>query len=159
MSWTKKLFTVTHFLAALLVGTLDIAAACVQYFVKTGKSPVNVIRYIASGAFGSNAYNGAVEMIAWGLFFHYLIAAVFSFLFFALMIKFPSLLKTKIMLAIAYGSFIWAVMRFAVMPFARLSPPPVAPDTAATAILILIVCIAVPLILIASKERAKIMDK
>lgn len=159
MSLSKKLFTTTHFLAALLVGTLDIAAACVQYFINTGKSPANVLRYIASGAFGPSAYNHRVAMIAWGLFFHYLIATVFSFLFFALLIKFPWLLRAKIMLAIAYSSFMWAVMRFAVMPFAKLSPPPVTLTTAATAILILIVCIAVPLILIASKERAKTMNK
>lgn len=154
MPRSKKLFTAAHYLAALLVGTLDIAAASVQYFIKTGNSPVNVLRYIASGAFGKNAYSGGSAMIAWGLFFHYLIAAVFSFLFFALMIKFPSLLKIKIILAIGFSSFMWAVMRFAVMPFAKLSPPPVTVGTAATAISILAVCIAFPLIWIASKERA-----
>lgn len=44
--------------SGLLVGTLDITAASVQYYARTGKSPLNVLRFVASGVFGQAALSG-----------------------------------------------------------------------------------------------------
>ena len=67
---------------ALLVGTLDIVAAFVDYWLATGRGPEGVLRYVASGAFGSAAFTGGICMIWYGLLFHYMIAAAWTALFF-----------------------------------------------------------------------------
>ena len=59
----NKLFSIKHLLAAILVGTLDITAACIQYFIKTGKNPTGVLRFVASGAFGTDAFTGSNMML------------------------------------------------------------------------------------------------
>lgn len=69
--------------AGLLAGTLDISAACVQYYMKTGKNPDYVLKYVASGAFGKDAFTGGIVMSMAGLLFHYLIAFSFTLFFFS----------------------------------------------------------------------------
>lgn len=72
----------TIFRAALLAGTLDGLAAALKYIVDTGKDPMNVFRFIASGVFGSKDFEGGITMGLWGIFFHYLIATGWTVLFF-----------------------------------------------------------------------------
>jgi hypothetical protein len=59
----------TILLAGVIAGTLDIIAACTQYYINTGKGPGNVLRYVASGVFGKKAFAGGVSMAAWGYSF------------------------------------------------------------------------------------------
>ena len=47
-------------LTGFIAGTLDITAACIQYYIRTGKGPANVLRYVASGVFGKEAFTGGV---------------------------------------------------------------------------------------------------
>ena len=66
--------------AGLLVGTLDITAACLQFYIKTGKGPEPVFRYIASGILGKDAFTGG-GMIFWGIFLSLFYRYVFCILF------------------------------------------------------------------------------
>ena len=61
----------TVLITGLIAGTLDILAAI---FLLAGGEATRVFRFIASGAFGKAAFEGGGEMVAWGSFFHYLIA-------------------------------------------------------------------------------------
>jgi hypothetical protein len=135
----------------LLVGTLDITAACVQFYLKTGKGPEPVLRYIASGAFGPEAFSGGNIMLFWGLFFHYLIAMSFTFLFFWLVKIFPAMLKVRLLTAVVYGIFMWAITQLVMVPLSKIPVRPVTLSGALTAIAILIVCISIPLAWIAGK--------
>jgi hypothetical protein len=59
----------------LLAGTLDIVAACIRAYTANGVTPDRVLQYIAAGVFGKSAYTGGYGMMAWGLFFHFIIAS------------------------------------------------------------------------------------
>jgi len=137
----------------LLVGTLDIIAACLQFYLKTGRGPEPVLRYIASGAFGSGAFSGSSIMIFWGLFFHYLIAMSFTFLFFWLVKIFPSILKVKLITAVVYGIFMWVITQLVIVPLSKIPERFLTFSGAITAIGILIICIGIPLVWIAANQK------
>lgn len=134
-------------LTGLLAGTLDGLAATVMYYVQTGKDPLNVFRFIASGVFGATAFSGGVRMALWGIAFHYIIAFGWTILFFWFARKFLFLTKNWIISGIMYGIFVWLIMNLVVVP---LSHVPVKTDPKEwTAILtgacVLIVCIGLPI--------------
>lgn len=142
--------------AGLLAGTLDISAACVQYYMKTGNNPDYVLKYVASGAFGKDAFTGGIAMSMAGLFFHYLIAFSFTLLFFFLYRRLAFLSVNKVVTAILYGTFIWVVMNLIVVPLSKIPPRPFSISGSLVAAGILIVCIALPLTLIAGKKSKTI---
>lgn len=49
--------------AGLLTGTLDILAACIQYYLSTRRDPAMVMRFIASGVFGDRAYSPGAAVL------------------------------------------------------------------------------------------------
>ena len=136
----------------LLVGTLDITAACTQYYIKTGKGPENVLRYVASGAFGKEAFTSGSSMIFWGLFFHYVIAMSFAFFFFWLAKIFPGILRVKLLTAALYSVFMWCVTQFLVIPLSKIPTPTATLSGALISISILFVCIAIPLTWMAARQ-------
>lgn len=140
------------FAAGLLCGTLDASAASLQYFLKTGNSPVRVFRYIAGAIHGSAAQTGGWGTALEGLALHYLIALSFTFFFFILTRSFPALLKMPVITAILYGCFIWVVMNRIVVPLTRIGPRPIQWDQAAIAAGILILCFGIPLTWLAKKN-------
>jgi uncharacterized membrane protein YagU involved in acid resistance len=106
-------------LAGLLVGTLDLSAALINFYVNTHKDPTIVLRYIASAVFGkTKAYSGEINMLFMGAIFHYLIAYFFTILFFILYLNFNIMSKNRLITGIAYGILIWAVMNLIVVPIA-----------------------------------------
>lgn len=149
----SKLITSRVLLAGIIVGTLDICAAMLQFFLKTGKDPFIVLKFVASGIFGSNAMKGGSTMIAWGFLFHYIIAMSFTIFFFWLCRKLPSLLENRLLTGISYGIFTWAVMRFLVVPLSLTSKQPSTLSGTLIAMLILILCIGIPLAFMAASFR------
>lgn len=109
----------TIVLAGLLVGTLDIIAALVNFKLTTGKNPTIVLQYIASAVFGkTKAYSDANEMIFFGAVFHFIIAYIFTILFFILYINFRFMSKNWLLTGIVYGILIWTIMNLVVVPVA-----------------------------------------
>jgi hypothetical protein len=141
--------------AGLLVGSLDISAAFIHFYSKTGKGPTPILKYIASAVFGKEAYTGGNEMVALGLAFHYIIAFGFTFFFFWLFRQWPLLSKNRILTGILYGIFMWAFMQFIVLPLSNIPGfvLSIKPVNALIAIGILIVCIGIPLALLAQKKN------
>lgn len=143
-------FTPAKIIAAgILVGTLDIIAACIQFYSNTGMGPAPVLRYIARAAIGPAANSGGNEILAAGLLFHYCIAMGFTLLFFFLYKNVPAFSIQPVLTAILYGIFMWAFMFFIVLPLSRVGQPPFHFQKALIAIVILIVCISTPLVLLA----------
>lgn len=140
-SRTISLILITGFLA----GTLDISAACIQYYINTGKSPVNVLNYIARGLLGNDAASGGAGVALLGLFCHYLIAFSFTFFFAWMYPKWKWLSVNRLLTAIVYGLFVWAVMNLVVVRLSRITPGPFHLNKAAMAALILICMIGLPL--------------
>jgi hypothetical protein len=131
--------------AGLVVGTLDISAAFTHYFLKTGKNPVDVLKFVASGFFGGDAFTDGAEMIVAGLAFHYFIVFSFTMFFFLLFPKLNFLAKNKIITGILYGVFVWCVMNLIVVPLSKIPQRPFNLSSALINMAILIVCIGIPL--------------
>ncbi len=68
--------------AGLLAGTLDISAACIHAYLLRGTTPVQVLRYVASGVWGTDAFQGGTGIALQGLLFHFIIAFGWTVLFF-----------------------------------------------------------------------------
>ena len=141
--------------AGFVAGTLDITAACTQYYIKTGKGPAGVLRYVASGIFGRPALSGGDAMAAWGLLFHYLIAFLFTIFFFLVYPRIPLLSKNKVVTGLVYGLVVWAVMNLVVVPISAVPQGPFKLKNAAIAATILMFCIGLPISLIIGKYYSK----
>ncbi len=137
--------------AGLLTGTLDITAASLQYFERTGKGPGNVLRFIASGVFGTKAFAGGMAMAAWGLLLHYIIAFLFTIAFFLLYPTISLLKINRVVAGILYGVLVWAVMNLLVLPASLAPPIPFHTGRALVAAGILVACIGLPLSYLANK--------
>ncbi len=134
-------------IGGLIAGTLDMTAACVTAWLRSGVTPVRVARYIASGALGPEALNGGTETALLGLAFHYLIATIWTIVFYLASRRLDFLIKWPIPMGLLYGIVVYLVMNFVVVPESRVTPPRVPPTLSARAIqmLILMFCIGLPI--------------
>ena len=138
-------------LAWLIVGTLDITAAVIQTLIN-GRDPIMMLKFIASGVFGLTALQGGSGYAVLGLLFHYLIAGIWTLLFFTIYPQLRFLQKNVWLTALTYGLFVWFVMNRIVLP---LSNTPAIPFTLRGALIsaaILIVAIGTPLSLMARRH-------
>ena len=75
----------TVLLSWLLVGTLDITSATTQYLIMGGTNPINILVYISSAIYGPEAKEiGPPSMAILGIALHYLIAFIWTTIFFIL---------------------------------------------------------------------------
>ena len=109
--------------AGFTSGTLDILSALLYTYLKTGKNPIAVLKYVASGAFGATALSGGSAVVVWGLVFHFMIAFIFTTFFFLIYPRLKFLSVNKWLTAIGYGLFVWCVMNWLVIPFSQVSKP------------------------------------
>jgi hypothetical protein len=134
--------------AGLVAGTLDILAACTQFYIGTGKNPMIVLKYVASGVFGATAMTGGTAVAVWGLVFHYMIAFGLTFFFFLAYPRLSIMRKNKWVTAVAYGLFAWCVTNLIIVPLSKVTRGPFHPDKALIAAAILICMIGIPITLI-----------
>jgi hypothetical protein len=106
--------------SGLIVGLLDGTAACVNAYLQRRVSPPAVFRYVASGAFGTDALKGGTDMVIWGLSFHFFIAISWTFLFYFLYTRIKLLQLNKFYVGIIYGGFVWLGMNFVVLPLSNV---------------------------------------
>ena len=137
--------------AWLTAGSLDILSAFVNFYLKTGKNPVRVLNYVASGVFGSSALTGGKAMAVWGLVFHYIIAFCFTLFFFFIYPKWKFLSVNKWLTAIGYGLFAWLVMNLLVVPISNVTRAAFHLSNALIGATILICMIGLPITLIIGK--------
>ena len=135
----------------LLVGLLDGLAAILQYTINGGTKPASIFKYIASAVFGKEAFTGGTPMILLGVFFHLLIALLFTALFYLLFPRIPLMQQNPLLAGILYGIFVWLVMSQVVIPLSALTPPKFDIKKSLIAALILVVCIGIPVSYLANK--------
>ena len=141
----KKSFSLTVLICGLIVGTADITGACISAYIQYGSAPEKVLKYVASGVYGKEAFAGGTGMALTGLLFHYMIAYTFTWFFFLLYPNFKWMKFSRILTGIAYGIFIWLVMTQLVLPRTQVNPSQFIVKKAIIAVLILIVAIGIPL--------------
>jgi len=142
-------------ITGLIAGTLDIIGACVASYWIRGTQPSRVLKYIASGIFGKDASAGGYGMMAMGLIFHYIIAFSCTIIFFWCYRRMDILRKSILVDAVLIALVAWAVTNYLVIPLSRIHPAPFNLTSAARAIGILIVCIGLPISIMAKKSFRK----
>ncbi|MBI3122933.1 MAG: hypothetical protein HYZ10_00880 [Ignavibacteriales bacterium] len=143
--------TATITKAGLLAGTLDILCALVQFYMRTGKNPAAVLKFIASGIFGKAALAGGTEMALLGLLFHFIIAFTWTIIFFFFYPQISHVTKNKIIAGLLYGLFIYAVMTRVVLPLSNTPKIPFNAVQAAIGIILLMFAVGLPISLIVSR--------
>jgi hypothetical protein len=139
--------------AGLIAGTLDICAAMLSVYIRTGKGPEVIFRYIARGAFGDAAKTGGGEYIVAGILFHYLIAFGFTILFFLVYPKIKKWVSPYYIIAgLAYGIVVWCVMNLIVVPSSRLTIAKFDISSVTREMLILMCCIGLPVAFLSKKH-------
>ncbi len=121
----EKSLTSTILQTGLLVGTLDLLAAMMSQYIKTGVFAEKMLLYIAGGFLGlekSMLGGYGVEML--GLFFHYFIAMAFTLLFFLLYPKWKFLSRNVYLIGMLYGASVGLFMRLCVLPLSQLPTQP-----------------------------------
>ena len=138
-----------------ITGTLDgLAAMLINYKL----NPAVIFKFIASGAFGPAAFAGGAEMIAAGILFHYIIAFAFSAAFYLAYPFFVNGLKNKYAVAFIYGIAAWIVMNLGVVPHSKITMKAgyhIPVSTILTGMATLIICIGLPVVLIADRQNKK----
>ena len=142
-------------LTGLLVGSLDITSAFVDYYIVRGGNPFMVLRYVASGVFRKTAFTGSGIMYFWGLFFHFIIAYSFTVFFYFIYPKLKLIKFNPVVTGILYGIFIWAVMNLIVVPIVFATPWHYNGFKTIKAALILIAMIGLPLSFIMRKHFSR----
>jgi hypothetical protein len=105
--------------AAVLVGVLDITAACINLGVAYGFGPVRVLKGVAAGLLGRSALEGGFATAALGLAMHFTMALTVTTIFYALSRRFslPNKLLGVVAVGMLYGAAVFAVNNFATAPF------------------------------------------
>lgn len=139
--------------AWLIAGTMDILSAFIKYLIEGKRNVGIILKYIASGVLGKTAMQGSGGTAALGLFLHYMIAFIFTVVLFFLYGKMKLTRFNPILVGFLYGIFTWLVMNLVVVPYSKVprAPGPFNWTQAVIGALILIVCIGIPVSLIARK--------
>jgi hypothetical protein len=135
-------------LAWIIAGTMDITAASIQYYLRTGKGPGAVLRFVASGALGKTALKGGSGIELAGLGFHYLVALIFTLIFFIVFPLIPVARKSLVITGLIYGMLVWVIMNRLVLPLSAAPAIPFVLKKAAIAMGILMLCIGLPISII-----------
>lgn len=115
----KNQFTIIIF-TSFLAGTLDIAAAFTNSYLRSGTSPLIILQYIASGILGLNAFSGGWGTAFLGLLFHYFIALIWTFIFFKVYPFLKLNPKHRIPAGLIYGIVIWLIMNLIILPLSNV---------------------------------------
>ena len=133
------------FKTGLLAGSLDIMAACISAYIVNGVKPDRVLKYIASGVFDEKAFSGKLGMMAWGLFFHFVIAFACTAIFFILYPKLKFLQRGIFLNSILIAVIAWLVTNLVIIPLSHVPTPLFTVAGVVRAIAILVLCIGLPI--------------
>lgn len=107
----------------LTAGALDIGYAILMTYAN-GRDPSNMLRAIAGGLFGPDAFQGGAPMAATGLALHFLMTLLMAAIFVAaIRAGLSSIRNYPLLSGPLYGSGIYLVMQQVVLPLSRLPLP------------------------------------
>ena len=130
--------------AGALAGALDITAAFVVYGAK-GASPTRILQGISSGLLGPAALHGGWKTVALGGALQFFIAISAAAVFFAASRKVAELVRRPILCGALYGIAVYGVMYWVVVPLSRVHARPFSWSAAATAVVIHVLCVGIPI--------------
>jgi hypothetical protein len=143
----------TIILAGLIAGSLDAIAAIILFAHPVSMHNAGkIFRFIASGLLGRAAYSAGIIYPFIGLFLHYLIATIWSAVYFLIIYQLfkPGSVLVK---TILFASLIWIVMNGFVVPLSIIGSIQTNGWSIMRSFLILVVCVSLPITLITEKRK------
>jgi len=105
-----------------IAGALDITYAIV--FSAFHEVPAGrVLQSVASGLFGSKAYEGGFPMAGLGLLLHFFIMYCIAAIYYAVSLRLGLLTRRPVGSGLFYGVVVYAVMNFVVLPLSAYPHP------------------------------------
>jgi hypothetical protein len=136
------------FWGGLIAGTLDICAACLTAWLRAGVGPIGLLQYVASGALGPAASQGGIKTALIGLALHYLIATIWTAVFYLASRKWLFLIERPVQFGLLYGIAVYLIMTFVVVPLSRVTPRPATITGRTIGILTIMFCVGLPIALV-----------
>ena len=133
----------------LVAGTLDITENLVFSQLR-GVTPWRVFQYIASGLIGTQAFQGGWASVLLGVALHYIIALIWTGVFYVVARKFAIVMRRPVLAGLIYGGVVYLIMNFIVVPLSQV-PQPLRPITLVSrinAVLALLLCIGLTISLL-----------
>jgi hypothetical protein len=140
------------FFAGFLAGVLDITAAFITW-APQGVPPVRILRGIASGLLGPQAFNEGGASAVLGGAIHFLIAFSAAAVFYLASRKIDFVTRRPILAGVLYGVCVYVVMYWIVMPLAKMHPA----HTLARSIVAIVthmICVGLPISLMVRRYSA-----
>lgn len=145
-------------LAGFVAGLLDITAAIISFYINRNTGPTKMFQYIASAVLGKQAFAGGMVTAALGLLFHFIIAYIFTVIFFLLYPKLHLQRANMILVGLVYGVLVWLIMNLLVLPMSNAAiARPFKIKGVVTGALILMFCIGLPVAVFAHRYYARRM--
>jgi hypothetical protein len=138
-------------ITTLIAGCMDITGACLHAFIARSITPDVVLKYIASGFFGKEAFNGGLGIMAIGLLVHFFIVFACTVSFFLLYPKLKFLRHSIIINSLLIALVAWAVTNLIIIPMSNINAAPVNYSRAIIAYAVLFICIGLPISITAKK--------
>lgn len=102
----------------LICGVLDINAAFISAYLVADRTPLWVLRAVASALLGrDNAFSAGPWVGALGLAMHFSVATSWTTVFYLLSRKFPGLLRQAIPAGMFFGLGVYLFMNYVTIPF------------------------------------------
>jgi len=109
------------------VALLDATDGVVYFWLTAHLNPIQVLQYIASGAFGAAAFSGGLATAFAGLVFHFIISFVAVCVFAALYTFSRPVRVHAPAVGLAYGAVVWCFMNLLVLPLSAVAPAALTP--------------------------------
>ena len=129
---------------------MDISAAFITWWPK-GVAPSRILKGIASGMLGPDAYDGGAGTAALGLAIHFFIAFSAATVFYLGSRAIAFLTQHPILSGVSYGVVVYLVMYWIVMPLSRYRHRPFTISSTIIAIVTHMICVGLPIALVISR--------
>ena len=136
------------FWGGLIAGTLDITAAFLTAWFRSGVAPVRVLQFISSGLLGTEAYAGGAKTAVLGLALHFLIATVATAVFYLASRSLLFLIERPIIMGLLYGVVVYLFMNYVVIPLSFIAQRPATMSGRIIGVLTIMFCVGLPIAVI-----------
>ena len=136
------------FWGGLIAGTLDICAAFLYAWLRAGVGPIRVLHAVASGLLGAEAFQGGGKTAVLGLALHFLIATIWTVVFYFASRQLLFLVERPVMFGLLYGVVVYLFMNFVVLPLSNVAGRPSPISARLINMLIIMLFVGLPIALI-----------
>jgi uncharacterized membrane protein YagU involved in acid resistance len=109
------------------VALLDATDGVIYFWLTARLNPIQVLQYIASGAFGEAAYSGGLATAFAGLVFHFIISFLAVSVFAVIYTRSRTVRKNAPAVGLVYGAVVWCFMNLLVLPISAVTPTALSP--------------------------------